>query len=110
MNMRPFEEIWIYAIYFDSQSGFTVDKVVFTNNIIIGTYKGCINRKPGSEFTKDPIYFPAFGVFKRKDLIIEPYGFFRFNKRSFPAVTHAMQDAFNLTFVFGKKSHHTSAI
>ena len=93
MNMGPFEEIWIYAIYFNSQSGFTIDKVVFTNDIIVGLKQRCINGKPGSEFAEDPIYFPAFGVFKRKDLIIESDGFFRFNKRSFPAVTLAMQDA-----------------
>src|SRR5579862_4818461 len=108
--MGPFQEIWIYAVYFDSQSGFTINKVVFTNNVIIGTYEWCIYGKPVSQITKDTIYFPAFGVFKRKDLIVESYRFFRFNERRFPAITLAMQNAFNLAFMFSKKSHYAPAI
>src|SRR5438045_7686018 len=100
--MRAILNIWINPVGVYSQFRFTVNKVKFSNDFMIRMQKLGMNGKPGSQIAQDVVYFTAFSMFQRKNFIVEADGFFGFDKRSFAAVTFAVQNSFHLSFVFGK--------
>src|SRR5450631_437283 len=110
VNVGSVLQAWINSIDIHCQHGFSLDKVVFAHNIMVNTQERCENRKLGSQFPKDTIYLPTFGVFKRKYFIVKSDRLFRFDKGSFPTVAFAMQDTLNLPFMLGKYSHYATSV
>src|ERR1700754_773582 len=109
-NMRLVQQQRIIPIHLPRKTGLGPDKIVFSKDIMPDLQEGRMNRKTGRQFAQNAIDLLTFGMFKRKDFVVELDGLLRFNKRGPAGVAFSVKDTLHLAFVLRKNGHYSSAI